>query len=84
MEIDERDCDKIAFVMRKGQWHFKVLSFGLCSAPSQFVCIMELVLSGLTYDTCLVYLDDILIFSKTEEHCDQLTAIFDRLERYTL
>jgi len=84
-EIDERDCDKTAFVTRKGQWRFKVLSFGLCNAPSQFARIMELVMSGLTYDICLVYLDDILVFSKTfEEHCDRLSTIFDRLERYTL
>jgi len=46
---------------------------------------MELVMSGLTYDICLVYLDDILVFSKTfKEHCDRLSTIFDRLERYTL
>ena len=33
--------------------------------------IMELVMSGLTYDVCLVYLDDILVFSKTfDEHLD--------------
>jgi len=84
-EIDERDRDKTAFVTRKGQWHFKVLSFGLCNAPSQFARIMELVMSGLTYDICLVYVDDILVFSKTfEEHCDRLSTIFDRLERYTL
>jgi len=39
---------------------------------------MELVLSGLTYDICLVYLDDILVFSETfDEHCDQLAATFD-------
>ena len=55
-EIDERDRDKTAFVMRKGQWHFKVLSFGLCNSPSQFARIMELVMTGLTYDICLVYL----------------------------
>jgi len=39
-EIDERDRDKTAFVARKGQWHFKVLSFGLCNAPSQFARII--------------------------------------------
>ena len=48
---------------RKGQWRFKVLSFGLANAPSQFARIMELVMSVLTYDVCLVYLDDILVFS---------------------
>jgi len=80
-EIDERDRYKTAFVTRKGQWRFKVLSFGLCNAPSQFAPIMELVMSGLTYDICLVYLDDILVFSKTfKEHCDRLSTIFDRLE----
>ena len=83
--IDERDRDKTAFVTRKGQWRFKVLSFGLCNAPSQFARTMELVLSGLTYDQCLVYLDDILIFSKTfEEHCQRLAAVFRRLEEHSL
>ena len=83
--IDEKDRDKTAFVTRKGQWRFKVLSFGLCNAPSQFARTTELVLSGLTFDICLVYLDDILIFSKTfDEHCDRLAAIFDRLDRHTL
>ena len=83
--VDERDRDKTAFVTRKGQWRFKVLSFGLCNAPSQFARTMELILSGLTYDVCLVYLDDILVFSKTfDEHCERLATIFDRLERHTL
>ena len=82
--IDEDDRDKTAFVTRKGQWRFKVLSFGLCNAPSQFARTMELVLAGLTYDICLIYLDDILIFSRTfEEHCQWLSQAFDRLERQT-
>jgi len=72
-EIDERDGDKTAFVTRKGQWHFKVLSFGLFNAPSQFAWIMELVMSSLTYEACLVYLDDILVFSLIfKKHCDRL------------
>jgi len=42
-------------------------------------------MSGLTYDVCLVYLDDILIFSKTfDEHLDCLATVFDRLDRYGL
>jgi len=80
-EIDERDRDKTAFVTRKGQWRFKVLSFGLANAPSQFAQIMELVMSGLTYDVCLVYLDDILIFSKT---FDCLATVFNWLDHYAL
>ena len=82
--LDEGDRDKTAFVTRKGQWRFKVLSFGLCNAPSQFARTMKLLLSGLTYDVCLIYLDDILVFSRTfEEHCARLAAVFDRLERHT-
>jgi len=73
--LDERDRDTTAFVTRKSQCRFKVLSFGLCNAPSQFARTMELVLSGLTYD-------DILVFSRTfEEHCARLAAVFGRLER---
>ena len=72
--IAEEDRDKTAFVTRKGQWRFKVQSFGLCNAPSQFA-----------YDICLIYLDDILVFSKTfEEHCAHLGAVIDRLDQYTL
>jgi len=85
MKIDEQDRDKTAFVTGKGQWRFKVLTFGLCNAWSQFSRIMELFMSGLTYDICLVYLDDILVFSKTfDEHCDRLATIFDQLECYVL
>jgi len=42
-------------------------------------------MSGLTYDVCLVYLDDILVFSKTfDEHLDRLATVFDRLDHYSL
>jgi len=84
-EIDKHDHDKTAFVTQKGQWRFKVLNFGLANAPSQFARIMELVMSGLTYGVCLVYLDDILVFSKTfDEHLECLATVFDRLDRYSL
>ena len=42
---------------------------------------MQLVMSGLTYEVCLVYLDDILVFSRSfEERCDRLAATFDHLK----
>jgi len=79
--ISEEGRDKTAFVTRKGQWRFKVQSFGVCNAPSQFARTMELILAGLTYHTCLIYLDDILVFSRTfEEHCERLGAVLDRLD----
>jgi len=85
MVIEEEDRDKTAFVTRKGQWRFKVLSFRLCNAPSQFARTMELMLASLTYDICLIYLDDILVFSLTvEEHCQRLAQVFTGLERQTL
>jgi len=77
--------DKTTFVTRKGQWRFKVQSFGLCNAPGQFARTMELILAGLTYETCLFYLDDILVFSRTfDEHCARLGAVLDRLDKHTL
>jgi len=83
--ISEEDRDQTAFVTRKGQWRFKVQSFGLCNAPSQFARTMELILAGLTYHTCLIYLDDILVFSRTfAEHCERLGAVLDRLDKHTL
>ena len=46
-ELLEEDRDKTAFVTRRGQWRFKVLSFGLCNAPSQFARTMELIWTDL-------------------------------------
>jgi len=42
--MDPRDMDKAAFIARRGQLRFKVLSFGLANAPSLFQRIMDLVL----------------------------------------
>ena len=84
-EVDERDRDGTAFVTCGGQWRFRVLGFGLCGTPGRFAWIMELVMSGLAYGTCLVWLDDILVFSRTfGELCGGLAATFGRLEQCVL
>ena len=45
--IDQRDADKTAFVTRKGQFRFRVLSFGLANSPNIFQRLMTMVLAGL-------------------------------------
>ena len=56
------------------------MQFGLCNAPSTIQRLMQLVLSGLEWDCCFVYTDDILIASKSfEDHVKHLNLIFERL-----
>jgi len=77
--LDPTDAAKTAFTVRSGSYQFKVLSMGLANAPSQFQRLMNLVLSGLIWEACLVYLDDVIIYSATfEQHIERLAAVLDR------
>ena len=61
------------------------MPFGLASAPSTFQRMMEIVLSGLGFEMCLCYLDDVIIFSKTfDEHCERLQAVLSRFRQHNL
>ena len=56
------------------------MPFGLCNAPATFERLMELVLRGLQWQICLVYLDDIIVVGKTvDDMTANLTHVFDRL-----
>ena len=67
--MDEESIPKTAFHCHRGLFKFNTLPFGLATAPSWFQRIMNNVFEGLIRKICLVYLDDIVIFSKTEaEH----------------
>ena len=61
IDMHPDDKDKTAFTTGKGLWNFRTMPFGLCNAPATFERLMDLVLKGLPWTTCLVYLDDILI-----------------------
>ena len=77
--------DKTSFVTRKGIFGFKVLPFGLCNAPSTFQRLIDLVLAGLTWEVCLAYLDDLIVFSSTfVEHLERLQLVLNRLKEANL
>ena len=81
LELDEKDREKTAFSTHKGLYQFKVLPFGLTNSPSTFERAMELILNGLLFERCLVYIDDIIVIGKTEEEAlDNLTAVLQRFE----
>ncbi|KAH3764399.1 Transposon Ty3-I Gag-Pol polyprotein [Pelomyxa schiedti] len=83
--IAEQDKSKTAFMTRQGLFEFNVLHFGLCNAPATFQRLMNIVLSGLLWEQCLVYIDDILIFGRTlAEHNARLHEVLVRLDRANL
>ena len=82
VEVAPEDRHKTAFTAGPGSglYQFNTMPFGLCNAPATFERLMERVLAGLQWQTCLVYLDDIIIFSKTfEDHLERMGTIFERL-----
>lgn len=85
VDLDPKDKEKTAFTIGTGLWQFTVMPFGLCNAPATFERLMETVLAGLSWKTCLVYLDDIIVVGKTfEDHTKKLGEVFQRLRKANL
>ena len=83
LPLKEEDMHKTAFTTpgtANSLWEFTVMPFGLCGAPAPFQRLMEILLAGLTWESCLVYLDDIIVFSRTfEEHLGRLDSVLSRI-----
>ena len=72
--------EKTAFVTHEGLYEFLVMSFGLCSAPATFQCLMEITLCRPARHKCVVYLDDIMVIGWTfEEHLSNMREVLERL-----
>ncbi|KAG0733328.1 hypothetical protein G6F57_018736 [Rhizopus arrhizus] len=85
IELDDESKPKSAFVCRRGLFELVRMPFGLCSAPATMQRLMDSVLAGLKWQTCLVYLDDIITFSATfEQHLLDLREILLRLRSASL
>lgn len=85
IRISEEDAHKTAFTTPFGQYEFKVLGQGLVNAPSTFQSLMNRVFAPILNKFVVIYLDDILIYSKTpEEHVDHLKQVLDILKKEKL
>jgi hypothetical protein len=80
IEIEEKHKYKTAFICEYGLYEFNCMPFGLCNAPGTFQREMNNVLKDVLYEFTLVYLDDIIVFSKTlDDHIKHLKIIFKLL-----
>jgi hypothetical protein len=80
VQIDDRDRYKISFTTPFGHYEWNVIPFGLKNAPSEFQNIMNDIFNPFTYFT-IVYIDDVLIFSKSiEKHWKHLNSFLDTIK----
>ena len=76
----ESDIEKTAFVTHDGLYEFRRMPFGLKNAPATFQRVLDLILAGFKWQTCLVYIDDVVIFSgSAEQHLEDVDTILTEL-----
>lgn len=82
-ELDTNSRQYTAFA--SGEYRMTRMPQGLRTSPNSFSRMMNIALSGLTYDKCLVYLDDLIVFGKNlENHNRNLMEVFQRLRKVNL
>jgi len=74
------DREKSAFTTHAGIYHWISMLFGLTDAPTIFQCALDIILSGLKWQLCLVYLNDVIMFSASaEQHVKDVDVVLTRL-----
>lgn len=85
IEMHPNSIQKTAFSVENGHFEYLRMPFGLKNAPSTFQRVMDNVLKELQNKICLVYMDDIIIFSTSlQEHIQNLDLVFKALENSNL
>ena len=75
------DVPKTAFCTKYGLFQYTSMPMGLTNSPATFQRLMEIALRGLQWHTCLIYLDDIVVFGTNfEEHLNRVEEVLDRLQ----
>ncbi|MCG7868952.1 MAG: DDE-type integrase/transposase/recombinase [Candidatus Thiodiazotropha taylori] len=79
--LKDEDIPKSAFVCKYGHYEMTRMPFGLNSAASTFQRTMELALQGLQWITCLIYIDDIIVYGRNfEEHIARVEEVLERIK----
>ena len=79
--LKESDIPKSAFVCKFGQYEMTRMPFGLNNSCNTFQRTMELALQGLQWETCLIYIDDVIVYGTSfEEHMERITQVLERIE----
>nr|GFC22519.1 RNA-directed DNA polymerase homolog [Tanacetum cinerariifolium] len=85
LRVKEQDISKTAFLIRYGHYEFLVMPFGLTNDPAIFMDLMNRVFHEFLDKFVIVFIDDILIFSKSkEEHEDHLRTVLQILRQEKL
>jgi hypothetical protein len=85
IRIQPEDIPKTAFITRYGLFEYLVMSFGLTNAPAHFTYLMNSVFMPELDKFVVVFIDDILIYSKNEEeHAKHLRIVLTRLREHQL
>ena len=83
--VTQKDIPKIAFSTRYGLYEYLVISFGLTNAPTYFMYLMNSVFMLKLDKFVMVFIDDIMIYSKNEEdHAQHLRIVLQRLRDHHL
>ena len=84
--MDEESKQYTAFTLGSmGLYECESMPFGLCNAPPTFQRLMQNCLGELNLTYCLIYLDDVIVFSEMpEEHLQRMCVVFDRLHEHGL
>ena len=78
--VRSQDIPKTAFATKYRLYEYKTLPMGLCNWPPTCQRLMELVLNGLQWQICLIFLDDIIVFgSSFMEHIQRLEIVLQRI-----